>query len=329
MFASTALIRTALLGLACLTVSTCAVVAQDKKVPRVGIIIPSGPGPSYDVLRKGFAALGYVEGQSINLEARFGYGQSERLREFAAELVKLEVDVIVGPGLVGVGTAREFTKTIPIVFSAAPDPVALGYVASLGQPGGNITGITSFDPGQASEQIRILKQLIPRLGRIAVISDIDIPRVEGRNPMETPLAEATHAAGIEIQWLKLKGPKPDLAAAIQSAMEHRAEAVLVLEVPIPLLHLNSIVELATKARLPTIVPAFWPSDALIKYGTSILNATPRIPHVVDKILKGAKPADLPIEVVSKREFVINLKTAKQIGVTIPEELIKRADRVVD
>jgi putative tryptophan/tyrosine transport system substrate-binding protein len=303
--------------------------AQEAKPPRVGIIIPSGPGPSYDAIRRGFAELGYVEGKSIILEPRFGHGQIERLRGYAAELVNLGVDVIVGPGVVGVGTAREFTKTIPIVFAASPDPVALGYVASLERPGANITGITSFDPEQAAEQIRILKQVIPKLARISVISDIDIPRVEGRNPLENPLAEAAHAAGIQVHWLKLKGPKPDLTAAIQSAIANQAEALVVVEVPIPLLHLKSIVELATKHRLPTMVPGFWPSDGLIKYGTSILNATPRIPHVVDKILKGAKSANLPVEVVSRREFVINLKTAKEIGVTIPPELIKRADRLIE
>ena len=306
-----------------------AIRAREARVPRIGVIIPSGPGVAYEVIQKGFADLGYVEGKSIILEPRFMHGQTERAKAFSQELVALKVDAIVGPGLVGVGTAREYTKTIPIVFSAAPDPVSLGYVASLERPGSNITGITSFDPKQASEQIVILKQVIPRLARIAVISDVDIPRVEGFNPLENPLAEAAQAAGIEIQWLKLKGPKPDLPAVIQSAVANQAQAIVVLEVPIPLLHLKVIAELATRSRLPTIVPAFRQSEGLIKYGTSILHATARIPYFVDMILKGAKPGDLSVEVVTHRELAINLKTAKEIGVTIPAELIKRADRVVE
>jgi putative ABC transport system substrate-binding protein len=306
-----------------------AIRAQDARVPRIGVIIPGGPGESYEAIQKGFADLGYVEGKSVILEPRFMHGQIERAKAFSQELVALKVDVIVGPGLVGVGTAREYTKTIPIVFSAAPDPVSLGYVTSLDRPAGNITGITSFDPHQASEQIKILRELLPGLARIAVISDVDIPRVEGFNPLENPMAAAAQAAGIEVQWLKLKGPKPDLTAVIQSAAVSQAQAIVVLEVPIPLLHLKPITELATKNRLPTIVPAFRQSDGLIQYGTSIHNATARIPHFVDKILKGAKPRDLPVEVVTHRELVINLKTAKEIGVSIPSELIKRADRVIE
>jgi putative ABC transport system substrate-binding protein len=303
--------------------------AQEPGVPRIGVIIPSGPGVAYEIIQKGFADLGYVEGKSIILEPRFMYGQTERAKAFSQELVALKVDAIVGPGLVGVGAAREYTKTIPIVFSAAPDPVSLGYVASLERPGANITGITSFDPNQASEQIGILKRLLPNLSRIAVISDVDIPRIEGFNPLENPLADAAQASGIAIHWLKLKGPKPDLRAVIRSAVAGKAEAIVVLEVPIPLLHLKEITELAVKSGLPAIVPAFRQSDGLIQYGTSILNATARIPHFVDKILNGAKPADLPVEVLAHRELVINLKTAKEIGVTIPSEIIERADRVIE
>ena len=315
-------------GLCAALLASGLLMAQETKVPRVGIILLGGPGPSYDAIRKGFADLGYVEGKSIIFEPRFARGQSDRAREFAAELVELKVDVIVGPGLVGIGTAREFTKTIPIVFSAAPDPVSLGYVTSLERPGANITGITSFDPHQAAEQLRILQQLMPTLMRIAVISDAGIPKVNGRNPLEDSMTEAALASGVQLQWLRLSGPKPDLAEAMQSAVAERAEALVVLEVPVPLLNLQPIVELAAKYRLPTMVPAVWPSEGLIKFGTSILNATPRIPSYVDKILKGAKPADLPIEVVTQRELVLNLKTAGEIGVTVPPELLRRADRVI-
>ena len=302
--------------------------AQETKIPRIGLILLGGPGPSDAAIRKGFADLGYVEGQSIILELRFAHGDLKRAREFAAELVTLKVDVIAGAGLLGVGTAREFTKTIPIVFSAAPDPAALGYVASLERPGANLTGITSFDPKQAAEQLAILQQVVPKLSRISVISDAGIPRVNGRNPLEHTIEEAAQSANIHIHWVKLEWPKPDIATAVQSAFTDGSQAIIVLEATLALFHLKAIAEQAAKHRLPTVFPGGWPSDGLIKYGTSILYATPRIPYVVDKILKGANPAELPIEVVTKRELVINLKTAVEIGVTIPSELLKRADRVV-
>ncbi len=329
MFDTTALIRAALLGLALLTVTPFAAVAQDKKVPRVGIILIGGPGPSYDALRQGFARLGYEEGKSIILEPRFARGQLDKAREFASELVALNVDVIVGPGLVGIGNAKDFTKTIPIVFSAAPDPVALGYVASLERPGHNITGITSFDSTQAKQQIEILRSIVPRLTRVAVISDVDIPRVDSKNPIEESMSAAAKEAGVELSWIHLKGPTPDFTAVSTELVQMRAGALIVLEVPVPLLHLKQIADLAAGERLPSIFPAGWPNNGLISYGTSILFATARIPVYVDRILKGAKPADMPIEVVSKRELVINRKTARELGLTIPDELLKRADRVLE
>jgi putative tryptophan/tyrosine transport system substrate-binding protein len=203
-----------------------AIRAQDVRVPRIGVIIPSGPGASYEVIQKGFADLGYVEGKSIILEPRFMHGQIERAKTFSEELVALKVDAIVGPGLVGVGAAREYTKTIPIVFSAAPDPVSLGYVTSLERPGGNITGITSFDPDQASEQIKILRKLLPGLARIAVISDVDIPRVEGFNPLENPMARAAQAAGhrspvVEAEGSQAGPPCRDSVRGRQSGPSNR------------------------------------------------------------------------------------------------------------
>lgn len=302
---------------------------QEAKAPRVGIIIPGGPGPVYDLIRQGFAQLGYVEGKSIIFEPRFARGQPDRARGLAAELVALNVDVIAGPGLAGVGTAREVTKTIPIVFSAAPDPVALGFVASLERPGGNMTGITSFDPHQAAGQVAFLKELLPRLTRVAILSDQNIPRVNGTNPLETPFETAARAAGLQTQWFKTKSPAPDIEGAFKAMMTEAAEAVVVLEVPVNLQNLEAIAELAAKHRLPTIFPAGWQNNGLVSYGTSILDATARIPAYVDKILKGAKPAELPVEVITRRRLVINLKTAREIGVTVPPDLLKRADRVID
>lgn len=304
--------------------------AQEAKTPRVGVIILSGPGPSYDAIRDGFAQLGYVEGKTLVLEPRFARGQSAKVPELAKELVELNVDVIVAVGAVGVGAAKNATNQIPIVFSAVLDPVPLGYAASLERPGGNITGITSFDPQQAYKQFEVLKEVLPKLSRVAILSTKDIPRaLDGWNPFEKAYDAAAKAAGLSPHWIRVAGPEPDLLGAFIAMANDRAEAVVVLEVPVILQHLKPISELAARHRLPTMFPAGWPNEGLITFGTSILNATPRIPTYVDRILKGAKPAEMPIEVITQRELIINLKTAREIGVTIPRGLIERADRVVE
>ena len=303
---------------------------QEAKLPRVGVILLGGPGLSYDAIRQGFAKLDYVEGKSIIFEPRFARGQSAKVPELAAELVVLNVDVIVAVGAVGVSAASKATSKIPIVFSAVLDPVALGYVTSLERPGGNITGITSFDPQQAAKQFEMLKEILPKLSRVAILSDENIPRAQdGWNPLEKAYDTAARAHGWAPQWIRVKGPAPDLQGAFTTITNEQVEAAVILEVPVILLNLKSISELAAQHRLPTMFPAGWENDGLISYGTSILNATPRIPVYVDKILKGAKPAELPIEVITRRELVVNLKTAREIGVTIPPELLKRADRVVE
>ena len=198
------------------------------------------------------------------------------------------------------------------------------------RPGGNVTGITSFDAHQASKQFEILKEVIPRLSRVAILSDQSIPRAQdGWNPFEKAYETAARASGLQPHWIRVLGPEPDLVGAFKKIADEQLEAVVVLEVPVTLASLKSISELAAKHRLPTMFPAGWPNDGLITFGTSILNATPLIPIYVDRILKGAKPADMAIEVITRRELVINLKTAKEIGVTIPPELVSRADRVVE
>jgi putative ABC transport system substrate-binding protein len=303
--------------------------AQEAKLPRVGVILLGGPGPSADALRQGFAQLGYAEGRNFTAEFRFARGQLDRAPELAAELVGLDVDVIVAVGAVGVEAARNATKTIPIVFSAVLDPIALGYANTLERPGGNITGITSFDPQQAAQQFEILKEVNPKLARVAILSDQNIPRAaDGWNPFEKVNDTAARALGLQPQWLRVKGPTPEFQGAFAAMITERAEALLILEVPVNLRDLKSIAELAARHRLPTMFPGGWANDGLITYGTSILQATPRIVGFVDKILKGAQAGELPIEVITRRELTFNLKTAREINVTIPPELLKRADRVV-
>lgn len=303
--------------------------AQEPKVPKVGTIILGGPGLSTDILKQGFARLGHVEGRTIAIEFRYAQGQLDRTPGLAAELVNLDVDVIVAAGAVAIEAARKATSRIPIVFAAVLDPLALGYAASLERPGGNVTGVTSFDPEQATRQLGMLKEIVPSLSRIALLSDRNVPRAEdGWNPLEKSYDTAARALKLVPQWIRVSGPAPDLAAAFAAMRAEGAEALLALEMPVILRSLEPIAELAATHRIPTMSPAGWGSTALVSYGTSILDATRRIPDYVDRILKGANPADLPIEVVTRRRLVVNLKMARDVGVTIPPGILERADQVI-
>jgi putative ABC transport system substrate-binding protein len=323
------------IALASILVSTLAsgpaAAQQDNKVPRLGVILNDGPGPVFDSLRQGFVGLGYVEGRNIIIEGRFAQGKLDRVPELVTELVGLNVDVIASLGAVGAQAAKKASAKIPIVFVGAIDPIAIGFAATLERPGGNVTGITSFDPQQATKQFEILREVIPKLERVAILSDEDIPRVDGWNPLEKANDTAARAMGLRPQWLKVKGPIPDFEEVFTAMKNERADALLVLDVPVLIIHQKRVAELAATHRLPTMfVGGRRMSDAggMIAYGTGLLDTLPRIPVYVDKILKGAKPGDLPIEVITRHALVINLKTARQIGMTIPSELLKRADQVL-
>ena len=304
---------------------------QDIKIPRIGVILNDSPGPVFDSVRQSFASLGYVEGRNIIFEGRFARGQLERVPEIATELVRLNVDVIVSLGAVGAEAAQKVSKTIPIVFVGAIEPVAAGFAATLERPGGNVTGITSFDPQQAAKQLQMLKQVIPNLERATFLTDEDIPRVDGWATVEKANDTAARALGVRPQWLRLKGPAPDLDGAFRAMTNERAEALVVLDAPVPIIHQKAIAEQAARHRLPTMFLGgrrMSGAGGLIAYGTGLLDTVPRIPVYVDKVLRGAKPADLPIEVVTRHVLIINLKTAREIGVTIPSELLKQADQVL-
>lgn len=297
---------------------------------RVGVILHRGPDPFYNGLREGLARLGYTEGRNIAFEPRFAHGQLDRTSDFASELVTLDVDVIVAVGAVGARAAQRATKTIPVVFSIVLDPVVAGFAASMERPGGNVTGVTNFDQDQAVEQLRLLKAVFPHLGRVAILSDEEIPRSQqdGWNPLEKSNDAAARALGLEPFWVRLKGPTPDLQGAIGSMRSERVEALLVLEVPVTLLCLKQIGGLATAHGLPTLLPAGGVNDGLISYGTSLGDTIAYLPAYVDKILNGASPGDLPIETVSRRRLVVNLKTARDLGVSIPSEVLCRADQII-
>ena len=305
---------------------------QVDKIYKVGMLSNWGPDVVFDALKDDLARLGYVEGKNIVFEARFPEGQLERMPGFASELVGLNVDVIAAYGGPATNAARKASTTIPIVAAIVADPVAIGVAATLQRPGSNVTGITSDDPSLGSRQLKILKQVVPKLTRVAILSDSDIPGADdsGLAPIERANVAAARAAGLTPQVLKVRGPTPDLEAAFKAMIAERAEALVVLEVPAPFVHRNRIAEMAAIHRIPTM---FWggasDSGGLMAYGTSFTDTFAGVPNAIDKILKGTKPADMPFELITRREFVINLKTARDLGLSIPVDLQKSADHVIE
>ncbi len=305
---------------------------QSARVYRVGAIFNRGPNEDFELLRQGLMRLGYVEGTNIIFEARFAEGKLDRIPGFAAELVGMGVDVIAAYGGPATNAAHKASTSIPIVAALVADPVALGFAATLARPGGNVTGITNHDPELAIRQLRILKEVFPKLERVAFLSDADIPGADasGLAPIERSNVAAAAAMNITPQVLKVRGPTPDFTTAFNAMVSRKAEALVVLEVPVPFSYRERIAELATDRRIPTM---FWGgafnAGGLMSYGTSFADTYPLMPVFVDRIFKGAKPADMPFDVITRREFVINLKTARELGVTIPGEVLKRADRIID
>jgi putative ABC transport system substrate-binding protein len=306
---------------------------QTGKVYRVGVLVNRrSPGPETETLRTGLTQLGYVEGTNVVYEVRAAEGQLDRLPGFAAELVAKGVDLIASYGGPPTDAARKATTKIPIVFALVADPVAIGAVATLERPGGNLTGVTNNDPELPVRQMALLKEMFPKLAPVAIFSDADIPGADasGLAPIDRTNAAAARAAGLTPQVLKLRGPKPDFDAAFKAMASEGAEALVGLEVPSIFAIAKTVAELATARRIPTM---FWggqgDAGGLMSYGTSYTSTFPRVPVYVDRILKGAKPAEMGIEVFSKHQLVINLKTARELGVTVPDALLKRADRVIE
>jgi putative ABC transport system substrate-binding protein len=295
------------------------------KIPRVGFLAPQGRSlPLFDAFRKGFADLGYVEGRSVVIEARFAEGRYEQFPELFEELVRLKVDVLAVTGAVTARAAKNAVTDIPIVFAVVVDPVADNVVASLERPGGNLTGVTSFDPQQATKQLELLREVIPGVRRVAVLGDQGVSEAL----MEASEQQA-RALSLRSQRLRVAAPNPDLEGAFAAMRREHADALLVLEEPVPGVYAKEIAELAAKERLPTMfAPSRVAAGGLIFYGTSQTEAIGRMAAYVDKILKGAKPGDLPVETVTRYELIVNLKTAHEIGVAIPPGVLTRADRVI-
>ena len=303
--------------------------AQQPKLIRIGILV-AGPASAVstrvEAFRRGLRERGYVEGKNIAIEYRYGEGKPERMSELAAELVRLKVNVIVTAGSQATRPAKEATHTIPIVMANDNDPVGSGFIASLAKPGGNVTGLANLTTELSGKQVEVLKEIRPKLSQLAVLRDLTEPG----NPQavrETDLA--AQAYRLERQYLDVRVP-PDIEPALLAASKKSTEALLVLPSAVFNQYRKQIVDLALNNRWPGMYPRaeYVEEGGLMTYGSSTTDLFRRAAIFVDKILKGAKPGDIPVEQPIKFDLVLNLKTAKQIGLTIPPNVLARADRVI-
>jgi putative tryptophan/tyrosine transport system substrate-binding protein len=317
-----------LLALCFMLLAPCfSVQAQPGKVPRIGFLTAAASTTErIEAFRQGLRELGYVEGKNIVIEYRTAEGKLENLPALAAELVRLKVDVIITRGPPPTRSAKEATNTIPIVMGWDYDPVGNGFVASLARPGGNITGLSSLAPEISGKQLELLKEIVPKLAQVAVMGTSTI---QGNAQALKEIEAVADVFGVHLQYLEVRGPT-DIETAFRTISKGRADAVLVLTNPFTFSQRTQVVDLAAKSRLAAIYPQseYVEDGGLMTYGPSINDLFRRAATYVDKILKGAKPADLPVEQPTKFEFIINLKAAKQIGLTIPPNVLVRADKVI-
>jgi putative tryptophan/tyrosine transport system substrate-binding protein len=302
---------------------------QPKKIPRIGVLLAlshSAISDRIQAFQKGLRELGYEEGKNIVVEYRYADGKFERLPDLATELAGLKVDLIVTGGPTATRPAKKATTTIPIVMAQDTDPVGNGFVASLARPGGNITGLSNYHPDLSGKQLEILKEVVPRLARVAVIGNSNEPG-NGQALKETKLAGA--ALKLKLQFLDVREPQ-DIETAFHAAAKQRAGALFVLSSPIVSSQRTQIAQLAIKNRVPIMyqVSESVEDGGLMTYGVSTADLWRRSATYVDKILKGTKPADLPVEQPKRFEFIVNLQAAKQIGLTFPPNVLARADRVI-
>jgi putative ABC transport system substrate-binding protein len=304
---------------------------QQQKIARIGFLTGSPLSSEWrrnEAFRQSLQDLGYVDGKNVVIDWRSYEGKRDRQRPLVAELIRLNVDVIVAGGSGDIRAAKEATSTIPIVMLAGGDPVASGFVASLARPGGNVTGLATLRPELSGKRLEILTEVVPRLSRVAVFASPAAS--EDHSQMRKELELAAASFGVTLQYFNVQNAR-DIEPAFQAAAKQRADA-LVFRVPGPQASFQRphIVALAQKTRIPAIYegPDYVEAGGLMSYGISITDSARRAAVYVDKILKGTKPADLPIEQPTKFELVINLKAAKQIGLTIPPNVLARADKVI-
>jgi putative ABC transport system substrate-binding protein len=302
------------------------------KIARIGYLatnLAANP-PLPEAFRQGLRDLGYVEGRNVVIEYRDAEGKLERLPARAAELVALKVDVIVAPGTPQALAAKHTTKTLPIVFTAAGDPVTDGLVTSLARPGGNVTGLAALGPELVGKCLEQLKQAVLGVSRVAVLRHPGAFSERTEKDMLKGADVAGRALGVRLQFVEARGPE-NLDKAFSEMTRARAGALTVLPSSMFTSERRRLVDLAAKSRLPAVYPqrAFVDAGGLMGYGPNVADLFRRAATYVDKILKGAKPADLPVEQPTKFELVINLKTAKALSLTIPPSLLARADQVIE
>jgi putative tryptophan/tyrosine transport system substrate-binding protein len=300
---------------------------QGEKVYTIGILSAGSPTPVTPAVTDAFRELGYVEGKNLTFERRYAEDRLDRLPKLAAELVSLKVDVIMTAGTLAPLAAKRATSTIPIVMMAAGDPLASGLVASLAQPGGNVTGMSLMAPDLGGKRLQLLKELLPEVSRVAVLWN-------AANPYSALVFKETAGAartlGVELQSLEIREP-PDIDAALEAAMGQHADALITVEDPLTIDLRKKVAEFAADHRLPAVsgLRVFADSGFLMTYGADLGDLLRRSVVFVDKILKGAKPSELPVEQPTKFELVINLKTARSLGLTIPSLPLTRADEVIE
>jgi ABC-type uncharacterized transport system substrate-binding protein len=300
------------------------------KIWRIGLLwftFPSVSAPFFEALRQGMRERGYIEGQNMAFEQRWAERRPERYPELAAELVSIKVDVIVAGNLESSLAAKQATSTIPIILTAGGDPVRAGLVAGLARPGGNITGMSEPGPDLAPKLVQLLKEAVPRLTRVAVLWN---PANPSFAPTRHEIASTAQAMGVNLLSLEVGDPR-EFEGAFSQATRGRPDGLIVYTTPITYSHRAQIIEFAANNRLPTMYSAreFVDAGGLISYGPDLRDLFRRAAGYVDRIFKGAAPANLPIEQPTKFELVINLKTAKTLGLTIPQSLLLRADQVIE
>jgi putative ABC transport system substrate-binding protein len=300
---------------------------QPSKVPRIAVLGQPSLSLGRNAFEDGLRQFGYVEGKNIAIEWRGADGRSEQFPEVAAELVRLKVDVIVATNNPAVAAAQRATTTIPIVMVIATDPVRLGFVTSLARPAANITGLTIQTPELAGKRLQLLKEVVPNLTRVAILWD---PTEPGRRELVKEAEVAAPGLGLQVQTFEVRNGR-EVDSAFTAMTRARVGAVLVYGSSFLGAHRATIAELAAKSRLPAMCVAreWMGAGFVMSYGASLNDMYRRAPYFIDKILKGAKPADLPVEQPTKFELVINAKMAKALGLTIPPSLLLRADQVIE
>jgi len=314
-------------GAVLLTAPLGAEAQQPGKVYRIGWMIGSSvsaSAPLIDAFKQGMRELGWVEGKNIEYEIRAAEGKLERLPAIAADLLRLKIDLFLTPTTAATRAARNATTTIPIVMVIPSDPLGAGLVDSLARPGGNVTGLSGMGMEIGSKQLQILKETVPPASRVSVLLT-----TSGPNAVRVELERAAKALGIQLQVLAARGPE-EFDGAFSAMIRGRSQGLIIDSPPVYFLHRKQLAELAVKARLPAMFGSreYAEAGGLMAYGASFADNHRRAAVYVDKILKGAKPADLPVEQPTKFELVINLKTAKALGLTIPPSLLGRADEVI-